>query len=84
MRTITYSESRKNYAATLDRVANDHEEAVITRPGHEPVVMISVSDYDSLRETAYLMSSPLNARRLLASIDELETGGGTVRDLIRP
>lgn len=36
------------------------------------------------RETAYLMSSPLNARRLLASIDELENGGGTVRDLVEP
>ncbi len=84
MRTISYSESRKNYAATLDRVANDHEEAVITRPGHEPVVMISVSDYDSLRETAYLMSSPLNARRLLAAIDRLENGGGTVHELIEP
>jgi antitoxin YefM len=83
MRPVSYTESRATYAATLDRVVNDHEPAVITRAGHEPVVMISLADYNALEETAYLMSSPLNARRLLASIDELENGGGVERDLIQ-
>ncbi|MHC5903352.1 type II toxin-antitoxin system Phd/YefM family antitoxin [Streptomyces sp. S6] len=48
---------------------------------HEPVVIVSLEDYESLKETAYLLRSPANARRLLASIDELESGGGTVREL---
>jgi antitoxin YefM len=81
MRTMTYSESRARYAETLDRVVDDKEEVVITRAGHEPVVIVSLDDYQSLKETAYLLRSPENARRLLTAIDRLEGGGGTVRDL---
>jgi antitoxin YefM len=48
---------------------------------HEPVVMVALSDYESLKETAYLLRSPENARRLLASIDRLKHGEGVQRDL---
>jgi antitoxin YefM len=82
MRTMTYSESRANYAETLNAVVDDREEVVITRAGHDPVVIVSLDDYESLKETAYLLRSPQNARRLLASIDRLEAGEGTARDLI--
>jgi antitoxin YefM len=44
--------------------------------------MISLEDYQALEETAYLLRSPKNARRLLESITELETGGGTERELL--
>ena len=54
----------------------------ITRAGHEPVVIIALADYESLKETAYLLRSPENARRLLASIDRLEHGAGIERDLL--
>ncbi|HET6610378.1 MAG TPA: type II toxin-antitoxin system prevent-host-death family antitoxin [Kofleriaceae bacterium] len=80
MKTLTYSESRAKYAETLDAVINDREEVVITRAGRDPVVMVALDDYESLKETAYLLKNPANARRLLASIDRLEQGGGTVRD----
>ncbi|MGW3629660.1 type II toxin-antitoxin system Phd/YefM family antitoxin [Streptomyces sp. NPDC005122] len=80
MKTMTYSESRARYAEVLNSVTDDREEVVITRAGHEPVVIVSLEDYESLKETAYLLRSPANARRLLASIDELEIGGGTVRE----
>lgn len=81
MRTMTYSESRAKYAETLDSVVDDREEVVITRAGHEPVVMVSLEDYEALKETAYLLRNPENARRLLASIDRLESDGGIERDL---
>ncbi|MEU4115038.1 type II toxin-antitoxin system prevent-host-death family antitoxin [Kitasatospora sp. NPDC028055] len=84
MRTMTYSESRARYAEVLNAVTDDREEIVITRAGHEPVVIVSLEDYQSLKETAYLLRSPANARRLLASIEELENGGGTVRELADP
>jgi antitoxin YefM len=58
-----------------------HDEVVITRAGHEPVVILSLDDYQSLKETAYLLRSPENARRLLASIARLESGEGTEREL---
>lgn len=82
MKTMTYSESRARYAETLDSVVNDAEPVVITRAGHEPVVIVSKRDYESLVETAYLLRSPANARRLLAAIERLEAGGGTVRELV--
>ncbi|MFD0259448.1 type II toxin-antitoxin system Phd/YefM family antitoxin [Kitasatospora indigofera] len=84
MKTMTYSESRARYAEVLNAVTDDREEIVITRAGHEPVVIVSLEDYQSLKETAYLLRSPANARRLLASIEELESGGGTVRELTDP
>lgn len=81
MRTMSYSESRAKYADTLSAVVNDREEVIITRAGHESVVIVSLDDYESLKETAYLLKSPANARRLLGSIERLESGQGIERDL---
>ncbi|MGH9095552.1 MAG: type II toxin-antitoxin system Phd/YefM family antitoxin [Acidimicrobiales bacterium] len=81
MRTMTYSESRAKYAETLNAVVDDREEVVVTRAGRDPVVIVSLDDYESLKETAYLLRSPENARRLLSSIDRLEAGKGIERDL---
>ena len=81
MRTMTYSESRAKYAEILNAVVDDREEVVITRSGHDPVVIVSLEDYESLKETAYLLRSPANARRLLDSINRLEDGEGVERDL---
>ena len=82
MKTITYSESRANYAATLDSVLDDREEVIITRAGRDPVVLVALDDYESLKETAYLLRSPANARRLLGSIERLEAGQGAEHDLV--
>ncbi|MGW4628448.1 type II toxin-antitoxin system Phd/YefM family antitoxin [Streptomyces rubiginosohelvolus] len=81
MRTMTYTESRAKYAETLSAVVDDREEVVVTRAGHEPVVIVALDEYESLKETAYQLRSPENARRLLASIERLESGAGTVREL---
>lgn len=80
MKTMSYSDSRAHYAEMLDTVTDDREEVIITRAGHEPVVVVSLDDYESLKETAYLLESPANARRLLASIEQLENSDGTQRD----
>lgn len=82
MRTMSYTESRANYATVLDSVTDDREAVVITRAGHEPVVMVSLADYESLRETAYLMRSPANARRLFDAMERLEGGRGDAHDVI--
>ena len=82
MKILSYTESRANYAQVLDEVVNNREETIITRAGHEPVVIVSLADYESLRETAYLLRSPANARRLLDSIENLENGGGTHHSLV--
>lgn len=82
MKTISFSESRANYRRTLDSVIDDREEVVVTRVGHEPVVIVSLADYESLKETAYLLRSPKNAARLIRFIERLETGAGTGRELL--
>ncbi len=83
MKTMSYTESRARYAEVLDGVINDREEVIITRAGHDPVVIVSLDDYESLRETAYLMRSPGNARRLLDAMERLEAGRGEAHDVIQ-
>jgi antitoxin YefM len=82
MKTMTYSETRANFAAAIDSVLEDREEVVITRAGKEPVVLVALDDYESLKETAHLLQNPSNARRLLGSIERLEAGGGVARDVV--
>ncbi len=82
MNALPYSQARSNLAKTMDKVCDDHAPTIITRKNQRSVVMISLEDYESLEETAYLLRSPRNARRLLESIAELESGGGAKRELI--
>lgn len=81
MNTITYSSARSNLAQTMEKVCDDHAPVIITRKATRPVVMMSLDDYEALEETAYLLRSPKNARRLLESIMQLEAGKGTEREL---
>jgi antitoxin YefM len=76
MDAITYTAARENLASTMDRVCNDHSPVIITRNRDQSVVMLSLEDFKALEETAYLLRSPVNAKRLLDSIDALEKGKG--------
>lgn len=83
MRTTSYSDLRKNLAATLDRVTEDHEPVVITRDKGKPAaVLISLEDFASYEETSYLLQSPRNAERLRVAIQELDAGRGNERKLV--
>jgi len=68
----------------MDKVCDDREPLIITRNRDQAVVMVSLEDYKAMEETAYLMRSPANARRLLASIMQLESGQGKLRKLKQP
>jgi antitoxin YefM len=83
MDAISYSAARANLASTMDRVCSDHEPLIITRNGEASVVMLSLEDYRALEETAYLLRSPANARRLLSAIAQLAGGEGRERELLR-
>jgi antitoxin YefM len=76
LNAVTYSQAQENLAKTMDKVCDDHSPIVITRKNQRSVVMISLEDYEALEETAYLLKSPNNARRLLEAMAELEAGGG--------
>ena len=82
MESISYTSARGNLAKTMEKVCNDHAPVAITRKGEGAVVMMSMDDYAALAETAYLLRSPKNTRRLLTAINELESGRGTERELI--
>ncbi|MCW0134353.1 YoeB-YefM toxin-antitoxin system antitoxin YefM [Escherichia coli] len=81
MRTISYSEARQNLSATMMKAVEDHAPILITRQNGEACVLMSLEEYNSLEETAYLLRSP-NARRLMDSIDSLKSGKGTEKDII--
>lgn len=82
MDAITYTRARNHLAKTMDKVCDDHAPVIITRKNQRSVVMISLEDYQALEETAYLLRSPKNARRLLESVAELESNGGMERELV--
>jgi antitoxin YefM len=79
MDSISYTTARSNLAKTMEQVCNDHAPIAITRKGKGTVVMISLEDYQALEETAYLLRSPKNARRLIEAVAELEKGSGEER-----
>lgn len=82
MNAITYTEARENLATTIKKVCRNHDPVIITRKRENAVIMMSLDDYETLQETAYLLRSPKNAQRLLEAIKELEEGKGAERDLI--
>lgn len=84
MRTVNFTQLRQNLAAELDSVINDAEEVVVTRSGHEPVVIVPLAEYESMKETEYLLRSPSNAAALRRSMAELEGDDVVERDLIDP
>jgi antitoxin YefM len=81
VKSITYSAARENLASTINRVCEDHAAVVITRNRDQAVVMLSLAEYESLQETAYLLRSPENAKRLLAAVEALKRGKGRKRTI---
>lgn len=83
MNILTFSEARAGLKAVMDDVCSDHHPTVITRQNGEAVVMLSLTDFNSIEETMYLLGSPKNASRLLASLDQLKAGKARIRELDR-
>jgi antitoxin YefM len=71
---ISYTQARNNLKAVMDKVWDDSTPVVITRAGGKSVVVMSKDDYDSMKETEYLLSSPVNAGALRESIAQVEAG----------
>ena len=82
MKALTYTAVRSNLAKTMKEVCDDHDPVIITRKQNDAVVMMSLEDYEALNETAYLLRSPKNTKRLLESIEQLEKGRGKERKLV--
>lgn len=83
MNVLTFSEARAGLKSVMDDVCMDHSPAIITRQNGEAVVMLSLSDFSAIEETLYLLGSPKNASRLLASLEQLNAGKTRRRALVR-
>jgi len=81
MKSITYSSARQNLAKVMESACSDRRPIIVTRARNESVVILSLAEFEALEETAHLLRSPKNARRLLESLLELEDGKGTEREL---
>jgi antitoxin YefM len=84
MEVLSYSDARKNLKSVMDKVVEDRSETIITRRNGEAVVMVSLSEWNSILETEHLLRSPENARRLREGIAQLDRGEGVARELIQP
>lgn len=82
MEAITYTAARQNLAKTMEKVCKDHAPVIVTRKTSNAVVIMSLEDYEALEETAYLLRSPKNTRRLIESIAQLENDKGTEKELL--
>ncbi|MEN8164782.1 MAG: type II toxin-antitoxin system prevent-host-death family antitoxin, partial [Acidobacteriota bacterium] len=78
---ISYTAARANLAGTMKKVCDDHDPVIVTRKSNKSVVMMSLEDFEALKETAYLLQNPKNLRRLMESIEDLASGKGQERDL---
>ena len=81
MKSITYTAARENLASTINRVCEDDSPVMITRNRDQDVVMLSLAEYESLQETAYLLRLPANAKRLITAVEALNRGKGVKRKL---
>ena len=82
MTSLSFSDARANLKAVMDRAVADRAPIAITRRKAEGVVVISQSEWESIEETLYLLSSPKNAERLLDAVRGLEAGQGEEHELI--
>ncbi|GHV39701.1 prevent-host-death protein [Bacteroidia bacterium] len=76
MRTTNYTDLRNNLKSYLDKVINDSEPLIVHRSGNESVVIISLDEYNSIKETEYIKSSPVMLERIKAAENELQAGKG--------
>jgi antitoxin YefM len=84
MHAVSYSEARENLKAMIDKVVADRAPIAITRQRGEGAVLISESEWESIEETLYLLSSPANAKHLMDGIAALDAGQGEEHELIQP
>lgn len=81
METVNYTNFRSNLKHWFDKVIDDISEVIIKRKGGKDLVLISLDEYNSLKETTYLLTGK-NRDVLLNSIKELESGNTLEKELI--
>lgn len=78
MLVVNYSNMRDNFKDYCDKVTDDYETVIVTRKNDKNVVMISLEEYNNMKENLYIMSNKKDYDRLVTSKKQLEAGKGTV------
>ena len=73
---VTYSHLRENLSSIMEKIEDGSLVCAVTRKGHKPIILMTLDDYESLDETAYLASSPANKKALNKSIAQINAGKG--------
>ena len=76
MNSISYTEARDRLASVWDEAISSRQPIAISRRGKESVVLVAMDEWEGLQETAHLLRSPANARRLLEALGRLGEGRG--------
>jgi len=82
MQVVNFTEARNNLKSLCDSVYSDSEDIIVNRKNGENVVIISLESYNALQETAYLLASPKNKKRLLSSLAHAREGKVKQRELV--
>lgn len=82
MNAITLNEAKQNLDRVIDRVLSDTEPTILSTDNGEQIVLLSLDEFNSWKETLYLLSSPANAAHLKNSLDEAREGKFEEKELI--
>ncbi|HHD84003.1 MAG TPA: type II toxin-antitoxin system prevent-host-death family antitoxin [Campylobacteraceae bacterium] len=74
MKVVNFTEARNNLKSLFDAAYQDSEEIIVNRKNGENIVIISLDEYNAMKETEYLLSSPGNRERLLKSLSSARAG----------
>ena len=81
MHEASYTQARQALASLMDQVTDTREPVLIRRRGREPVALIAADELAGWLETAHLLRSPKNARRLLEASERAARGEGEALDV---
>jgi antitoxin YefM len=81
MRTANYTDLRSNLKSYLDGVVNNCEPLIVYRPSNTSVVILSLDEYNAIKETEYLTSSPEMMRRIKEAEMSVKNGLGKKIDI---
>ncbi|GJQ53269.1 MAG: antitoxin YefM [Anaerolineaceae bacterium] len=81
MNMVTVNEAKRNLDSLIKKIFSDAEPTIITTETGQQIVLLSLDEFNSWQETAYLLSNPANAARLRKSIAEAQAGKVTEREL---
>ena len=81
MQAVGYSQARNNLRSLINNVCQNYDEVTITTKDNKSAVLLSKDEFDSMKETLYLLSSKNNRDRLLDAIDEIESAKFLKKDI---